>query len=87
MTEPNFADVILASMVKRVDTAVFTSIENVAEESFQGDSTVTLGLERDGVATVCDDQLGGDIPQEVKTALEESRTAIIEGDISAPTEP
>ena len=86
-SEPKFSDVILASMVKRVDTAVFTSIENVANGNFKGGNTQTLGLEQNGVEAVYGAQLGSDIPQQVKQALTKSQKAIISGDISVPTKP
>ncbi|PSQ19767.1 BMP family ABC transporter substrate-binding protein [Halobacteriales archaeon QS_8_65_32] len=86
-TEPNFANVILASMVKRVERAVFTSIENVVNDSFSGGEVTSLGLERNGVEAVYGQQLGPEIPEEVKSALEESRQGIVNGDISVPTEP
>jgi basic membrane protein A len=87
-SEPDFADVILASMVKRVDTAVYTAIENVVNDDFQGSGAPqVLGLEDDGVEAVYGDELGSEIPDDVKSALEESRQAIIDGDIEVPDSP
>ena len=82
-----FADVILASMVKRVDNAVFTSIENVANEGFNGGEVTTLGLEGNGVEAVYGTELGSAIPEEVKQAVAQSREKIIAGEIEVPTEP
>ncbi|PSQ66182.1 MAG: BMP family ABC transporter substrate-binding protein [Halobacteriales archaeon SW_9_67_24] len=82
-----FADVILASMVKRVDNAVFTSIENVANDSFNGGEVTTLGLEGNGVEAVYGTELGSAIPEEVKQAIAQSRERIIAGEIEVPTEP
>jgi basic membrane protein A len=87
VTKESFANVILASMVKRVDTAVFDAIESVVNDSFQGGDVVTLGLEEDGVAAVYGQQLGSEIPQDVKDAVSTSRESIIAGDISVPTDP
>jgi basic membrane protein A len=87
LTEPNFADVIMASMVKRVETPVYESIENVVNGEFNGGSNTTLGLEEDGVACVYGDQLGSAIPQDVKDAVADTRERIISGDIDVPTEP
>ena len=87
LTKSGYADVILASMVKRVDTAVYTSVENVVNDSFGGGSTTTLGLEQEGVAAVYGDQLGSEIPEDVKTTVDETRQAIIDGEISVPTDP
>jgi basic membrane protein A len=87
VTKPSFSDVILASMVKRVDTAVYTSVENVVDGEFQGGSTNALGLAADGVGIVYGQGIGGDVPDEVKSAIEESRTAIVDGDVTVPTDP
>jgi basic membrane protein A len=87
VTKDSFADVILASMVKRVDTAVFNSIETLVEDQFPGGETTALGLEAEGVAAVYGQQLGSEIPGEVKDAVASSREAIIGGDVSVPTDP
>jgi len=85
-TESKFADVILASMVKRVDTAVYTAVKSVVEDTFEGE-TNTLGLEENGVECVYGAELGSEIPEDVKSAVADSREAIINGDITVPTEP
>jgi basic membrane protein A len=82
---PDFADVILASMVKRVDEAVFRSVENTTNDEFDGGSINSLGLEKDGVAAVYGDELGSEIPDEIKSALDSSREKIINGDIEVPS--
>jgi basic membrane protein A len=87
ITKESFADVILASMVKRVDTAVYSSVEAVVNDSFDGGSTTALGLEDDGIAVAYGQQLGSEIPSEVKDAIAESRQSIIDGDTSVPTDP
>jgi len=81
-----YDDVILASMVKRVDEAVYRSIENVVNGEFEGGSTETLGLEQDGVAVVYGNNIGSEIPEDVTSALDESETGIVEGDIEVPTD-
>ncbi|WP_247001779.1 BMP family lipoprotein [Halosolutus gelatinilyticus] len=86
MSNPDFADVILASMVKRVDTAVYSAIESVVDDAFEGGQTETLGLEQDGVGTVYGDELGDQIPQEIKDQVAESKQAIIDGEIDVPSE-
>ena len=87
ITLPDYANVILASMVKRVDNAVFTAAQEVVQGSFEGGRQVTLGLADDGVALVYGDQLGDQIPGEVTSAVEEARQSIIDGEISVPTSP
>jgi basic membrane protein A len=87
VTRPNFQDVILASMVKRVDTAVYTSIENVVNDSFRGGEVSALGLAEEGVDIVYGQGLSDSIPEEVTSAISESRQSIVDGDISVPTDP
>ncbi|MXV62440.1 BMP family ABC transporter substrate-binding protein [Natronorubrum sp. JWXQ-INN-674] len=87
LTESDYADVILASMVKQVDTAVYTAVESVVNDEFEGGEVEELGLEEDGVAAVYGDTIGDEIPDDVKDQLEESRQAIIDGEIDVPQEP
>lgn len=84
---PDNADVIVASMVKRVDTAVLTSIENVVNDEHKGGEVSALGLESGGVEAVYGAELGSEIPQEIKDAVEDSKQAIIDGDIEVATHP
>ncbi|RLM53586.1 BMP family ABC transporter substrate-binding protein [Halobellus sp. Atlit-31R] len=85
VTKPSYADVILSSMVKRVDTAVYNAIDSVVEDDFQGGSVISLGLEQDGVALVYGDQLGSELPQEVTDEVTSARESIIAGDTSVPS--
>ncbi|MFB6090651.1 MAG: BMP family protein [Halobellus sp.] len=87
ITKPSYANVILASMVKRVDTAVYNSIEAVVNDNFAGGTAVSLGLEKDGVALIYGKQLGSEIPQGVKDRIASAREDIIAGTISVPTSP
>ena len=87
VTKPSYADVILASMVKRVDTAVFTAAEEIVDGSFEGGSMTTLGLQEEGVAIAYGDQLGSEIPSSVTDEVASSREGIIDGSISVPTDP
>ena len=87
ITQPDYADTILASMVKRVDTAVYDCVEAVVNDEFPGGEISTLGLEQDGLACVYGDQLGPEIPDDVKTAISDARQGIIDGDIDVPQDP
>ncbi|NHN58187.1 MULTISPECIES: BMP family protein [Halorussus] len=86
-TLPDYADVILASMVKQVDEAVYRSVENTVNGNFDGGSSHSLGLEAGGVEAVYGQQLGSEIPDDVKSKLESSREKIVAGDIEVPTDP
>jgi basic membrane protein A len=87
VTKESFSDVILSSMVKRVDTAVFTSVESVVDGEFEGGAVTELGLEADGVEAVYGQELGESIPQDVKDEVSSARDSIIAGDIDVPSEP
>ena len=87
VTKSSYSDVILASMVKRVDNAVFSAIDDAVNDSFEGGATTALGLEQDGVEAVYGQELGSEIPQEVKDEVNTAREDIIAGDISVPTDP
>lgn len=79
-----FSDVIVASMIKRVDTAVYDSVEAVVNDEFEGGQINDLGLEEEGVGAVIGQDFEGELPEEIVDALEESRQAIIDGEIDVP---
>ncbi|MFC6835597.1 BMP family lipoprotein [Halomarina ordinaria] len=87
VTQEDYADVILASMVKRVDTAVFDSVEAVVNDEFTGGETTALSLEEEGVAAVYGQELGDAIPGSIKDSVDETRQGIIDGEIEVPTDP
>ncbi|WP_202932545.1 BMP family lipoprotein [Halorussus salinus] len=84
---PKYSNVILASMVKSVDEAVYRSVEGVIDGEFEGGSVQALGLEQGGVEAVYGSKLGSEIPDSVKSKLKDSREKVINGDIDVPTEP
>jgi len=87
ITLESFSDVILASMVKRVDTAVYNSVEATVNNSLDSGETTALALEDDGVAAVYGQELGSEIPQDIKDAIADARQGIIDGDIDVPEQP
>jgi len=74
-------------MVKRVDSAVYESVENVVNGEFEGGSAVELGLESEGVSAVYGNAIGDEIPEEIKDEIDEIRTDIVAGDIDVPDDP
>ena len=84
LTAEAFSDVIAASMIKRVDTAVYESIEALVNDEFEGGQLNDLGLAEGGVGAVIGQDFEGEIPEEVMEELEASRQAIIDGDIDVP---
>ena len=87
VTRSSYADVILGSMIKRVDTPVYNAIEATIEGEFPGGEAVSLGLAEEGVDLVYGDSLGSEIPQEVADEVSTARDGIIDGDISVPMSP
>lgn len=83
---PDYANVIVGSMVKRVGNTFYRSINNVIEDQFKGGTTQTLGIEKQGVDLVWGSELGSEIPSDVKSSIEDTRQGIIDGDISVPSQ-
>lgn len=86
-TAKETADVIVASMVKHVDTAVQNTVRNVVNDEFEGGNITSLGLSKDGVEAVIGRNFTNSMPDEVMSKLDESRKAIVDGDIEVPTKP
>ena len=87
VTRNSYADVILGSMIKRVDTPVYNAIESVINDEFPGGEAVSLGLAEEGVGLVYGDSLGSEIPDDVADQVSTARDDIINGDISVPMSP
>ncbi|WP_123622563.1 BMP family protein [Halorubrum sp. CSM-61] len=86
-SNPRYADVILASMVKRVGTAVYDATARTIDGELDTGSTTALGLAEDGVALVYGTSLGPAIPDGVRAAIAESGDRIVAGDLSVPSDP
>jgi basic membrane protein A len=70
---------VLTSAVKRVDQAVFQTIQSVIDGSWQGGTNSVFGLADDGVGlgTISDE-----VPQEDSDAVEAVRQQIVSGEIA-----
>jgi basic membrane protein A len=76
VTSPEFADLVLTSVEKRMTQAVFDVISETMDSGF--DATAYVGtLENDGTALSASDKLSA----ELLTKLDELKAAIIAGDI------
>ncbi|UPV99576.1 BMP family protein [Halorussus gelatinilyticus] len=84
---PKYSNVVLASMVKHVDNAVYRSVKRTVNGNFDGGSIHSLGLKKDGVEAVYGNKIGSEIPDSVKSKLDSSRKKIVNGDITVPTKP
>lgn len=76
---------VLTSMVKRVDNAVYMTIQSAVEGRFEG-GLREFGLAEDGVGYAVDDYNRELVTEEMNEAVEAARLAIIDGSIDVPTE-
>ncbi len=77
MVKPGF---VLTSMVKRVDNAVYSIVQDVVNGKFQAGFHV-YGLDKNGVAYAMDENNKGLISQEAIQEAETARQKIINGEI------
>lgn len=77
-----YADVILSSMMKRVDTATYNEAKNQVNGEFEGGTVVNLGLKEEGVgiAPTSDKNVSPDVLALVKTYQDK----VIAGEIVVP---
>ncbi len=75
-----FADLMLTSVQKKMDVAVFTAVQAAAEGTFEGGLYMGT-LENGGVDIAPYHEFEDDVPQELKDAIDELRAGIIAGDI------
>ncbi|PZN11240.1 MAG: BMP family ABC transporter substrate-binding protein [Bacillota bacterium] len=85
LTAPDYADVILTSMVKRVDVAVYDVVRSVVEGKFQS-GPHEYGLKEDGVGYAINDKNRSMI-QDITSQLDELKQKIIDGEIQVPDKP
>jgi basic membrane protein A and related proteins len=85
---PEQQEVILTSMLKRVDTAVFDVIQQVAEDNFQPGSIV-LGMAEEGVDYAVNEFNDNDdlLSQDIQAEIEKYKEQIINGEITVPDKP
>jgi basic membrane protein A len=75
---------VLTSMIKRVDVAVYETVQAVLEDRFEP-GMHTFGLAEDGVGYVLDDRNRELIPPKVEARVEELRREVIAGTITVPS--
>jgi basic membrane protein A len=76
-----FGSLMLTSVMKNMDVAVFDAMASVVDGSFEGGIYVGT-LENEGVGLAPFHDFDGDVPQEVKDAIPTLTEGIISGDIS-----
>lgn len=85
LTVPDKADIILASMMKRVDVATYTASKDLIENNFQGGKVVVLGLKEDGVGI--SNTINPAVTKDVLDLADKYKKAIVDGTIKVPTKP
>lgn len=85
---PEQQELILTSMLKRVDTAVTNAIDQVVNDSWQT-GFVVLGLAEEGVDYAVNEFNDNDglLSGEIQTKLDELKQGIIDGEIAVPDAP
>ena len=78
--DPKVKDVIMTSMLKKVDVAVYDFINQVNDNKFTAGTTM-YDLAKDGVGYATS---GGQV-DDIKTQLEDAKAKIISGEIKVPT--
>ena len=78
--------VVLTSMVKRVDVAVFDTIQQTIDGKFPGGQALVFGLKENGVGYVYDARNAPQIPAAVKAKVDALRDDIVAGRIPVPSE-
>ncbi len=71
-------DHVLTSAIKRVDEAVFRTVESVLDGTWQGGTNLVFGLADDGVGL---GTISPEVPQEDVDAVEDVRRRIVDGEI------
>lgn len=95
--KPIYADVILTSMIKRVDTATYEASKEIVEGKFKGGTVKVFGLAEEGVGIapssrgiIPEDMKGlvkSNVPQDVLALADKYIAAIKEGKIAVPEKP
>ncbi|WP_087002060.1 BMP family protein [Gulosibacter sp. 10] len=87
--EPDYADIILTSVLKGLDVTVFEAIENAVNGEFAGGTVYTGTLENEGVGIAGFGEFESQLPEGMVDELEEIKAGIIAGDIEveSPSSP
>lgn len=81
VSSPEYSNIMLTSVIKGMDVAVFDAISQVIDGNFEGGLYIGT-LANDGVDLAPFHQLDDNVPEELKDELEEVKAEIIAGTIS-----
>ncbi|MGH4118343.1 BMP family lipoprotein [Clostridium sp.] len=82
LTVPEYASVILSSMMKRVDTATYNASKSIVDGTFKGGSVITLGLKEEGVGIAATSDKN--VPKDVLDIVKTYQDKVIAGEIVVP---
>lgn len=85
ISAPDYKDIILVSMIKRVDVGTYDVSKSVIDNSFKGGTTTVLGLKEDGVGI--SKTINSAVSQDTIALTDKYKKAIIDGTIVVPTKP
>ena len=74
-------------MVKRVDNAVFQTIDDSRNGKFPGGQVQEFGLKDGGLSLAPFGRFDSVVPQKVKDQVDKAKQGIIDGDIKVPDKP
>jgi basic membrane protein A len=80
---PEYSDVILSSMMKRVDTATYDQSKAIVSDTFEGGSIINLGLKEKGVGIA--ETSSDNVPKDVLDLVKTYEDKVIAGEIVVPT--
>ena len=83
VTLPKFKNVILTSMIKRVDVSTYSVIKDVVDNKFKGGTVINLGLSEDGVGIASTSDVN--TPKDILTLVNKYSDAIKAKKIFVPT--
>lgn len=83
-TVPGSGDVMLTSAVKRVDNAVFETIKQIVDGTFEGGTNMEFGLAEEGVDLAPFHDFEDKVSQDIKDAVEAARAAVLDGSVVVP---
>ena len=87
LTIANSGNVMLTSAVKRVDNAVFMTVQQAAAGKFVGGQNLFFGLKEDGVGLAPFHDFDTKIPTSIKDAVAKATAGIKDGSVKVPEKP
>ena len=78
---PEYKDVILTSVLKKIDVAVFSTVKDVKDGKFSG-GTVTYTIKDGGVDLAPFHEFDSKVPADLKTQIDAAKKALIDGSLT-----